>query len=125
MESVCWGNSTVGSNPTLSAIPILPSIQLQSCNTSHARGAYPALIVAQIGFFLLAWLFSKAVTGEVTQSSVWLGTRPLGLSYSRFIVDVGGQEGRVISRLEQFGKLRGRHGLSEQIALTFGAVLGS
>jgi hypothetical protein len=45
LESVCWGNSTVGSNPTLSAIPILPCILL------HSR----LLATSVLPFFIIYW----------------------------------------------------------------------
>ena len=52
MESVCWGNSTVGSNPTLSAIPlIVPSI-----STIYIR-ATECYIFVQL--YSLAWACSE------------------------------------------------------------------
>ena len=40
MESVCWGNSTVGSNPTLSAIsPVFLSFWVMFCLRSRIGSA--------------------------------------------------------------------------------------
>jgi hypothetical protein len=47
LESVCWGNSTVGSNPTLSAIPPQPSLlvvlsisPISLISLAHELGAF-------------------------------------------------------------------------------------
>jgi hypothetical protein len=42
LESVCWGNSTVGSNPTLSAIPKA----ISASNTIHIRTPNSYIFVA-------------------------------------------------------------------------------
>ena len=38
MESVCWGNSTVGSNPTLSAIPLQRDALSERITMSESKG---------------------------------------------------------------------------------------
>jgi hypothetical protein len=62
LESVCWGNSTVGSNPTLSAIPIFGA---QNGKEIYRKSSFCWICDRKPIFVITGCSIAGSVTGEL------------------------------------------------------------